>query len=200
MGSDLDIVAPSGSAYAGGEKLRSTDLLGDRGMGPLSGDHDYTDAMAGTSGSAPLVSGVIALMYGANPRLSEAEVREVGFEHDPARPRSLDEDGVPSTPRQRLHTQCATPRVEVEDVATCEIAERRKHRPAHTVGGRPYAPGRDTQPATPKGSCNHTHRQKVTQVTPSVPNGPLECGPMPTGAKNSRQIDPEWLAHRPPGS
>ncbi len=77
VGSDLDIVAPSGSAYAGGEKLRSTDLLGDRGMGPLSGDHDYTDAMAGTSGSAPLVSGVIALMYGANPRLSEAEVREV---------------------------------------------------------------------------------------------------------------------------
>jgi len=77
VGSDLDIVAPSGSAYAGGEKLRSTDLLGERGMGPLSGDHDYTDAMAGTSGSAPLVSGVVALMYGANPRLTEAQVREV---------------------------------------------------------------------------------------------------------------------------
>jgi len=77
VGSDLDLVAPSGSAYAGGEKLRSTDLLGERGMGPLGGDHDYTDAMAGTSGSAPLVSGVVALMYGANPRLTEAEVREV---------------------------------------------------------------------------------------------------------------------------
>ena len=32
-------------------------------------------AISATS-SAPLVSGVIALMYGANPRLTEAEVHE----------------------------------------------------------------------------------------------------------------------------
>ncbi|HCP46481.1 MAG TPA: hypothetical protein DIU15_10580 [Deltaproteobacteria bacterium] len=77
-GPALDVVTPSGDAYGNnGEQLRTTDLLGDRGMNGLGDDNDYTPRMGGTSGSAPLVSGVLALMYAANERLTEAEAREV---------------------------------------------------------------------------------------------------------------------------
>jgi len=67
-GFDTDIVAPSTG-------LRTTDITGPVGMNGLG--EDYTDAMGGTSGSCPLVSGVIALMYEANPRLTAAEVRQI---------------------------------------------------------------------------------------------------------------------------
>ena len=67
-GVDTDIVGPS-------ESLRTTDILGSTGMNGLGAD--YTDHMGGTSGSCPIVSGVIALMYSANPRLTAADVREV---------------------------------------------------------------------------------------------------------------------------
>ena len=67
-GSNTDIVAPSTG-------LRTTDIVGPEGMNGLT--EDYTDSMGGTSGSCPLVSGVIALMYAANPRLRAEEVQEV---------------------------------------------------------------------------------------------------------------------------
>lgn len=67
-GSNVDLVAPSGS-------LRSTDIVGPDGMNGLT--EDYTDSMGGTSGACPLVSGVIALMYEANPRLTADEVQQV---------------------------------------------------------------------------------------------------------------------------
>jgi len=67
-GSDTDIVAPSTG-------LRTTDIVGPEGMNGLT--EDYTNSMGGTSGACPLVSGVIALMYDANPRLRADEVQEV---------------------------------------------------------------------------------------------------------------------------
>jgi len=77
-GPDLDLVTPSGDAYGtNGQQLRTTDLLGDRGMNGLGEDNDYTPRMGGTSGSAPLLSGVLALMYAANARLTESGAREI---------------------------------------------------------------------------------------------------------------------------
>jgi subtilisin family serine protease len=67
-GANTDLVAPSGG-------LRTTDIVGPEGMNGLG--EDYTNSMGGTSGSCPLVSGVIALMYEANPRLTADEVQQV---------------------------------------------------------------------------------------------------------------------------
>jgi subtilisin family serine protease len=67
-GDDVDIVAPSNG-------LRTTDIVGPEGMNGLT--EDYTNSMGGTSGACPVVSGVIALMYEANPRLTADEVQMV---------------------------------------------------------------------------------------------------------------------------
>jgi len=67
-GIDVDVVAPSTG-------LRTTDIVGPAGMNGLT--EDYTKDMGGTSGACPIVSGVIALMYEANPRLSADEVQVV---------------------------------------------------------------------------------------------------------------------------
>ena len=66
----LDIVAPSGAVL-------STDISGSIGYGDYQGDEDYTGTMGGTSASAPQVSGMFALMFAANPRLTAADAREV---------------------------------------------------------------------------------------------------------------------------
>ncbi len=77
-GSDLDVVAPSGDAYGNaGQQLCTTDLSGDLGMNGLGDNNEYTASMGGTSGSAPLVSGVLALMYGSNMRITDVQAREV---------------------------------------------------------------------------------------------------------------------------
>jgi hypothetical protein len=69
-GAPLDIVAPSGGVL-------TTDIAGEGGYGDFEGDQDYTPGFSGTSASAPIVSGVFALMFAANPDLTAAEARQV---------------------------------------------------------------------------------------------------------------------------
>jgi subtilisin family serine protease len=69
-GSIVDIAAPSGG-------LLTTDVSGEDGYGDYNGDPDYIGWFSGTSAAAPVVSGVLTLMFEANPRLSAAQAREV---------------------------------------------------------------------------------------------------------------------------
>ena len=69
-GDGVDVAAPAGG-------LLTTDLTGEDGYGTYEGDADYTDGFNGTSAAAPVVSGVLTLMFAANPRLTAAEAREV---------------------------------------------------------------------------------------------------------------------------
>lgn len=74
----LDVMAPSGPV--GGHArpgMYSTDIVGDAGFNGAGQDNEYSPWMGGTSGAAPVVSGVVALMYAANDRLTEADVRRV---------------------------------------------------------------------------------------------------------------------------
>jgi subtilisin family serine protease len=70
-GACLTVVAPSGSAAR--PRIVTTDLAGLDGADP----GDYTTNFIGTSASAPLVSGVVALMLQANPQLGWRDVREI---------------------------------------------------------------------------------------------------------------------------
>jgi subtilisin family serine protease len=77
-GPNLDLMASSGPLGGGGRpRLVTTDLFGDLGRNGLGDDNEYTRQMGGTSGAAPVLSGAIALMYGANPRLTWTDVEEV---------------------------------------------------------------------------------------------------------------------------
>ncbi len=67
-GQGMDVGAPSGG-------ILTTDLVGDPGYGNYKGDKDYTGGFSGTSASAPVVSGVFALMFEANPDLTAADAR-----------------------------------------------------------------------------------------------------------------------------
>ncbi len=69
-GDHVDITAPSGG-------IITTDISGPDGYGDYQGDEDYTGTFNGTSASAPVVSGGLALMFAANSRLTAAEAREV---------------------------------------------------------------------------------------------------------------------------
>ena len=69
-GDHVDITAPSGG-------IITTDITGPDGYGDYQGDEDHTGTFNGTSASAPMVSGGLALMFAANPRLTAAEAREV---------------------------------------------------------------------------------------------------------------------------
>ena len=70
FGDHVDVSAPSGGVL-------TTDLTGDDGYGSWEGDNDYSGGFSGTSASAPIVSGVLAVMFGANDRLTAAQAREV---------------------------------------------------------------------------------------------------------------------------
>lgn len=79
-GSNLLVSAPSGALLRQGEGdagIWTTDLVGPRGLsgGSLASAADYSAFPAGTSASAPMVSGVVALMLQANPALSWRDVR-----------------------------------------------------------------------------------------------------------------------------
>ncbi len=67
-GSTVDIGAPTG--------LLTTDIT-PGGYGSYGGDDGFYDGFSGTSGATPVVSGVVALMMEANPRITAAQVREV---------------------------------------------------------------------------------------------------------------------------
>jgi subtilisin-like proprotein convertase family protein len=87
LGASLVVVAPSSSRNRQG--LITTDLRGIRGYnrdGRNDGtvrpaqnlaNRDYTNDFGMTSGAAPLVSGVVALMLEANPRLGWRDVQEI---------------------------------------------------------------------------------------------------------------------------
>lgn len=86
-GANLVVVAPSSSTRRQG--LITADLSGSRGYnrrGSNDGmviprknvrDRDFTNDFGGTSGAAPIVSGVIALMLEANPKLGWREVQDI---------------------------------------------------------------------------------------------------------------------------
>lgn len=65
---DMDIAAPT--------SVLTTDLSAG-GYGSYGGDDAYWDGFSGTSGATPVVSGVVALMLEANPRITAKQVRDV---------------------------------------------------------------------------------------------------------------------------
>ena len=72
-GAAITVSAPSSDASS--SNLITTDIVGTDGYSPL-GDYALFD---GTSGSAPIVSGVTALMLEANPDLGWRDVQEILF-------------------------------------------------------------------------------------------------------------------------
>jgi subtilisin family serine protease len=66
-GKNMDIVASSGDW--GRPMMVTTDITGEEGYGAHKGDDNYTGGFSGTSAAAPVVSGVVALMFASNPRL-----------------------------------------------------------------------------------------------------------------------------------
>jgi subtilisin-like proprotein convertase family protein len=86
-GANVVVVAPSSSA--GRQGIVCADLIGARGYNangendgnviPLTNysDSNYTNDFGMTSGAAPQVSGVVALMLGANPNLGWRDVQEI---------------------------------------------------------------------------------------------------------------------------
>ncbi|MDP7112572.1 MAG: S8 family serine peptidase [Myxococcota bacterium] len=70
FGEHVDVAGPAGGVL-------TTDLTGEPGYGDWDGDPDYYGYFSGTSAAAPVVSGVLALMIGANPELTAAQARDV---------------------------------------------------------------------------------------------------------------------------
>ena len=81
-GACLIVSAPSGNDKSRSPGSFTTDLLGERGYNRADvesdiAEIDYTSTFNGTSSAAPLVSGVVALMLQANPKLGWRDVQEV---------------------------------------------------------------------------------------------------------------------------
>jgi subtilisin-like proprotein convertase family protein/subtilisin family serine protease len=82
-GACLLVAAPSGDPDAGYAGLFTTDRQGTAGYNQASGPSDLADyaygatGFSGTSASAPLISGVVALMLSANPNLSYRDVQQI---------------------------------------------------------------------------------------------------------------------------
>ncbi len=73
-GAPLLVSAHSSGAGAG---IVTTDLTGGNGYNGIAGQNNYTDDFGGTSASAPLVAGVVALMLDANPNLTYRDVQHI---------------------------------------------------------------------------------------------------------------------------
>ncbi len=69
-GDHIDVAGPAGGVL-------TTDLTGEPGYGNWNDDPDYYGHFSGTSAAAPVVSGVLALMLGANPHLTAEQARDV---------------------------------------------------------------------------------------------------------------------------
>lgn len=80
-GSSVMVVAPSRRTLSGG---------GDPGIVTTTDQEDYTNTFGGTSASAPMASGVVALLLQANPNLSVRDIMHVLIDTarrcDPANP------------------------------------------------------------------------------------------------------------------
>lgn len=81
-GACVMVTAPGGGNFGHFDGIVTTDLKGARGYNDLGDpidlmDADYTQVVEGTSASAPMVSGVVALMLEANPLLGWRDVQEV---------------------------------------------------------------------------------------------------------------------------
>lgn len=79
-GANILVSAPSAGPLSSSEAetdIWTTDIAGPRGLagGARADTADYTAFAGGTSASAPMVSGVVALMLQANPALSWRDVR-----------------------------------------------------------------------------------------------------------------------------
>ncbi|HEY6565735.1 MAG TPA: S8 family serine peptidase, partial [Pirellulaceae bacterium] len=81
-GANLLVVAPSNQLRAAA--ITTTDLVGAGGFNPSvfdicnpAGTQDYTHCFGGTSSSAPLVSGIVALMLEANSELTWRDVKHI---------------------------------------------------------------------------------------------------------------------------
>jgi serine protease len=72
VGSEMDLVAPSGQKGPNAGDIRTIDRVGANGSN-TSGD--YSSTFRGTSAVAPQVSGVAALVLSANPNLTQTQVR-----------------------------------------------------------------------------------------------------------------------------
>ena len=70
FGSSIDFTAPGGSVENG---LFTTDASGTKGYN----NSDYNYNFVGTSGAAPIVSGTVALMLSANPKLTRNSIIEI---------------------------------------------------------------------------------------------------------------------------
>lgn len=69
-GACLDVVAPSGGGWRG---VTTADLVGSSGYA----DANFTTTFSGTSASAPMVAGIVAIMLGLRPELTLRDVRRI---------------------------------------------------------------------------------------------------------------------------
>lgn len=81
IGATLVVCAPSKGAV-GTMGITTTDVSGKKGYNPESfpedyDDNNYTNNFSGTSASAPMVSGVVALVLEANPNLGWRDVKSI---------------------------------------------------------------------------------------------------------------------------
>lgn len=101
-GTNVLVAAPSGNLLgrsSSRQGILTTDISGPRGeaAGASAESADYQRFFAGTSASTPMVSGVVALMLQANPRLGWRDVRWLlAHTAQPARLADTDEPAVPT--------------------------------------------------------------------------------------------------------
>jgi subtilisin family serine protease/subtilisin-like proprotein convertase family protein len=102
-GSPILVSTPSGDSGGGFPNLFTTDRVGQKGFNQISFNNDLADyvfggfGFGGTSASAPIISGISALMLSVNPNLTYRDVQQIlllaAEQTDPADP-DLVENGA----------------------------------------------------------------------------------------------------------